>query len=940
MARPNSEYNRKRNFALTSEPPDEAPLSVRGGKGKQPATALRFVIQKHDARRLHYDFRLELNGTLKSWAIPKGPSFDPKDKRLAVHVEDHPISYSKFEGSIPKGQYGGGDVIVWDEGVWQPHGDAIASYKAGKLKFTLIGEKLAGDWTLVRTRGRGDSDKEQWLLIKERDDMARAAEEYDIVQLRPESVITGELLPMDKNAAQPTTKKNIKKKDDANKKTTTNTVKQGASSVKNTASRTYRKMVEDESNSASSASTQKKKAGRAATVKADLIEIPETFSPQLATLVSEPPAGDWLYEIKFDGYRMLARVLGGKVNLYTRNGHDWTDKLPHQAKAIEALKLNDSWLDGEVVVLNENGLPSFQALQNAFDAKKSQHIIFYLFDAPFLNNEDLRDIPIEERRKKLEKIIPKRTTSPLRFSAAFEADHASIVQSACAMSLEGVIGKRAGSTYVSRRSDDWIKLKCRLRQEFVLVGYTEPQGSRSGFGAILLAVHKEMKSRELVYAGRVGTGFNTKRLDEMYKKMKALERNDSPLSARLTGQQARGVHWIEPKLIGEVEFAEWTGEGIVRQASFIALRTDKPVKDIIREQPVSPGQNSGAEEKSSGTEIKSATKNKTAGKPDKEEASRGAEKSAPVKKAKSSKPELVGVAISSADRIVDAESEATKLDLAKYYENISDYILPHLHDRPVSLLRAPDGIAGEQFFQKHAENRGIPHIVHLDPELDRDHDPLMAIDNVAGLIGCVQMNTVELHTWGSTTAKIEFPDRFVLDLDPDPVLPWRSVVEATKLTLAVLDELKLAAYLKTTGGKGMHIIVPLTAAAGWDEVKEFSKAISEFMAKQIPDRFVAKMGPKNRIGKIFIDYLRNSRGASTVCAYSVRARPGLPVSVPIAREELDAITRPDQWNIFNLRERLEQLKNNPWGNYSGAKLKKSQKISKSLWKKLGQTPPS
>lgn len=459
-----------------------------------------------------------------------------------------------------------------------------------------------------------------------------------------------------------------------------------------------------------------------------------------------------------------------------------------------------------------------------------------------------------------------------------------------------------------------------FRQEFVIVGYTDPQGNRSGFGAILLGVHKALGDSAILYAGRVGTGFNTARLDEMHKKMKSLEQTKSPISTKLTGLQAKGVHWVKPKLICEVEFAEWTGEGILRQASFISLRTDKPVKDIIREQPKSANQVGTAKsiqpQKKSTTAAKSETKTK------------------------GGKPEVAGISISHPERVIDTTSGGTKLDLAEYYDRISSFIMPHLQKRPVSLLRAPDGIAGEQFFQKHAEGRGIPHVIHLDKKFDRDHDPLLAIEDVQGLVGCVQMNTVELHTWGSTTNDIESPDRFVLDLDPDPALPWRSVVEATKLTLAVLDELKLTAFLKTTGGKGMHIIVPLTPEADWDTVKEFSKSISEFMARQIPERFVAKMGPKNRIGKIFIDYLRNSRGASTVCAYSVRARPGLAVSVPIAREELDKINRPDQWNITNIHERLDKLKSSPWGSYSGANFRKSQKLAASMWKKLGARPPS
>jgi bifunctional non-homologous end joining protein LigD len=888
MASNASEYTRKRNFTVTPEPAED------NQSGKRTGHALRFVIQKHDASHLHYDFRLEMNGTLKSWAIPKGPSLDPKDKRLAVHVEDHPISYAKFEGSIPKGQYGGGDVIVWDQGIWQPHGDMNTAYKSGKLKFTLIGEKLGGDWALVKTRLHGSGDKEQWLLIKEKDDLARSSEEYDIVQVRPESVITGDLLPVDKNNSVKTVKLNSAK---PSPKTTTKK-KTNVTGV-------------------SSEANLKAKPTSASKIS---VSIPDKFSPELATLVSAPPAGEWLYEIKFDGYRILTRVMNGKVNMFTRNGNDWTDRLPLQAKAIEALKLKNSWLDGEVVVLNDDGLPNFQALQNAFDSRRSQDIIYYLFDAPYLNGTDLRDSPVEERRALVENIVPRRAKSPLRYSSTFEADHRSIVESACAMSLEGVIGKRVGSPYVSRRSDDWIKLKCRLRQEFVIVGYTEPQGNRSEFGALLLGVHKEVGATELLYAGRVGTGFNSARFADIYKKMHALERASSPVSSVLTGQQRRGVQWIEPKLVCEVEFAEWTSEGILRQASFISLRTDKPAKDIIRERP-----------KTLSSKTTSATSRK-------DKASAIAQADKPTR-GKSKGAAVAGINISNPERIIDPESNRTKLDLAVFYEDISEFILPHLKDRPVSLLRAPDGITREHFFQKHSDNRSIPNITQLDKELDPDHAPLMAIANTGALIGCVQMNTIELHTWGATTEHMELPDRFILDLDPDPALPWRSVVEATRLVLAVMDELKLNAFLKTSGGKGMHVIVPLTPDADWDIVKAFSKAITELLAKQISSRFVAKMGPKNRIGKIFVDYLRNTRGASTVSAYSVRARPGLPVSVPIAREELDHVTRPDQWNINNLHERLEKLKINPWGTYAGEKTRKAQKITPAMWKKLGIRAP-
>lgn len=459
MPKPLSEYQRKRNFKVTSEPSPSSPA-------RRPASALTFVVQKHAARNLHYDFRLELDGVLKSWAVPKGPSLDPSHKRLAVHVEDHPLSYGAFEGSIPAGQYGAGDVIVWDRGIWQPHDDPHKAYAAGKLKFTLVGEKLAGDWALVRTRLKGSGDKEQWLLIKENDQQARPISDYDIVQAQPTSVLSNARVGQPKTR-QPT--------------------------------------------------------------------LPDQMAPQLATLVDRAPAGDWHYEIKFDGYRILARVRDGHVHLFTRNGHDWSDRLPRQVKALAALKLKDCWLDGEVVSLNRDGLPDFQGLQQAFDSGRSQDLVYYLFDAPFLHGQDQRSVALQERRAALKAALAGNQSPLLRFSEAFAADHHDILHSACSLGLEGVIGKRAGSPYSSTRSADWIKLKCRRRQEFVIVGYTRPQGSRSGFGALLLAVHAD---RALVYAGRVGTGFDQATLQTLYKKMQPLARQSSPLANPVTAAQA------------------------------------------------------------------------------------------------------------------------------------------------------------------------------------------------------------------------------------------------------------------------------------------------------------------------------------------------------------------------------------------------------------------
>ncbi|GFM53470.1 ATP-dependent DNA ligase [Pseudomonas cichorii] len=832
MVKSVSEYTRKRNFEITSEPA-ETPQR----KGKARTRALSFVIQKHDARNLHYDFRLELDGTLKSWAVPKGPSLDPTQKRLAVHVEDHPLGYASFEGSIPKGQYGGGDVIVWDRGIWQPHGDPQESYRQGKLKFTLTGEKLTGDWALVRTRLKGSGAKEQWLLIKEKDAVSRPAAEYDITREQPQSVISGNQVGVTRTVSE----KKTAKKPRPTKQTS----------------------------------------------------FPEQLSPQLATLVEAPPEGDWRYEIKFDGYRILTRFHGGEVQLLTRNGNDWTERMPELVAALKAMKLKDSWLDGEVVVLDAEGLPDFQALQNAFETGRSKDILYYLFDAPFLKGQDLRDTPLEERREALRQVLDKQRSRLLRYSDAFRSGHRDIIESASAMGLEGVIGKRVGSPYVSRRNADWIKLKCRLRQEFVIVGYTAPQGSRSGFGALLLAVNDE--DAGLVYAGRVGTGFSAALLKQLYKRLEALLRDTSPLARPLSPAQSRSVKWIEPQLVCEVEFAQWTREGILRQATFVGLRSDKPASDIVREYP---------------QQVTAPSASRTA-----------------------QKVNVAGIGISHPERVIDRESKAQKIDLAHFYESIADWILPHLASRPVALLRCPEGVEGEQFFQKHAERLVIPHIHKLDPALDPGHAPLMEIDTVQALIGAIQMGAIEFHTWGATHGRIETPDHMVLDLDPDPALPWRSMIEATQMLLAVLEELGLEAFLKTSGGKGMHIIVPLARQADWDSVKAFARAIAEFVSRQLPERFTAVMGPKNRVGRIFVDYLRNTRGGSTVTAYSVRARPGLPVSVPISRDELEGLQSSRQWHIGNLEQRLRQLGADPWAGYQNR-----QRITQKMWKQLGAEP--
>ncbi|WP_458368643.1 DNA ligase D [Pseudomonas mandelii] len=857
------DYNRMRDFSATSEP-----AAKRSGKKTAKDHALQFCIQKHDASRLHYDFRLELDGALKSWAVPKGPSLDPKVKRLAVHVEDHPIDYATFEGSIPEGHYGAGDVIVWDRGVWIPQEDPAKAYAKGKLKFELQGEKLGGLWNLVRTHMPGK--QEQWFLIKHQDSAAKPESDYDVVAAEPDSVLSDRtIVPKKaKTAAKP---KPVKKP--------------------------ARKVA------AKQQSAQLTGAHKA--------KLPDQLKPELATLVEKAPPGEWSYEIKFDGYRIMARIDHDEVKLFTRNGHDWTHKLPKQAEALAALGLESAWLDGEMVVANEQGVPDFQALQNAFESNRSGNILYYLFDMPYLNGVDLREVPVEERRVALATVLKPNKDPLLRFSDAFGEEPEALLNSACQMQMEGLIGKRLGSPYVSRRSSDWIKLKCKHRQEFVVVGFTDPKGARNAFGALLLGLH-DRDSGELRYAGKVGTGFNETTLKHIYEQLKPLQVKKPAVVNPPTGFDAKGVHWLKPVLLAEVAFAEMTKDGSVRHAVFHGLRDDKPAEDITEER--AKAVKAQTSRKSAADKPATATKKKTA-------------KAAPA-------PSQVGlgdgkVRITHPDRVIDASSGTTKVQLAEYYASVAEWILPELKDRPVALVRAPDGIAGELFFQKNAERLAIPGITTLDKDVTGQ--PVMIINNAEALIGAVQMSTVELHTWNATTENLDKPDRFVLDLDPDPALPWKSMVEATQLTLSVLDELGLKAFLKTSGGKGIHLVVPLTRKHGWDEVKDFSHAIVSHMAKLLPERFSAVSGPKNRVGRIFIDYLRNGLGATTICAYAARTREGLPVSVPIFRDEVAELKGGNQWNIHNVQERLAEVGDEPW-----ADLKKTrQTITADMRRRVG-----
>ncbi len=844
MARndPLAPYQAKRDFRQTPEP-------AHGGVRSD--SALTFVIQKHAARNLHYDFRLELQGTLKSWAVPKGPSLDPAVKRMGVHVEDHPLSYASFEGRIPPKQYGAGDVIVWDRGLWSPLGDPVAGLKSGKLKFELHGEKLKGAWTLVRMHGRSGDSQEPWLLIKEADNYARPSSEFDVLQALPDSVLSGKPLPPKKVATK--------------------------TALASAAAKPARKKSESRAKSAADMPD--------GALKADL---PDHLAPQLATLVEAVPAdaGDWLYEIKFDGYRLLARIDGTSVRCITRNGHDWSARLPALVKSLGDLDVGSGWLDGEIVVMNEQGLPDFGALQNAFDNASTASIVYYLFDLPYYQGLNLRHVGLMKRRELLAGFLKGNQHANIRFSEAFEEVPQNLLTSAQRLGLEGIVGKRKDSFYTSGRSADWIKLKTRLRQEFVIGGYTEPKGSRAGLGALLLGVH-DAKGK-LVYSGNVGTGFDDKTLRELKTRLSRIHADHAPfadLAPSVRGQ------WVQPSLLAEVAFGEWTRAGRIRHAAFQGLRTDKPASQVVRETTVA---------------IETAVKDKKV-----------PENRLPLA-ATSSRPVRKSMRITHGERVIDPSTGFTKKDLIDYYASVATLMLPHLKARPVALVRAPAGIASELFFQKHAEATAIPGIKLLDPALDPGHAPLLEIASAQALLAAAQFNVIEFHTWNATARSIGKPDRMTFDLDPGEGLGWSQVQEAAQLVKAFLDELGLPCFVKTSGGKGLHVVVPLKRAYGFDVVKDFSHAIVNHLASVIPQRFVAKSGPKNRVGKIFVDYLRNGFGATTVAAWSARARPGMGVSVPLAWDELASLTGGAHWTASTLSGRLA-TGNQPWEGYESSR---------------------
>ena len=835
---PLAKYNSKRDFGITAEPTGVPKQRRRKGTESESAQAvsLSFVVQKHWASRLHYDFRLELDGVMLSWAVPKGPSFDPSMKSMAIHVEDHPVSYSSFEGTIPAKQYGAGTVIVWDRGTWEPVGDPSEGMTKGKVMFKLHGEKLAGLWELVRISKPGAAKQEQWMLFKKRGDAwARPLAEYNVITALPDSVVDKPL-----------------------------------------------GLVEDRKPQRVTVSRPAPAAQENAGIElAQDAALPKKLSPQLATLASSAPPGvQWVVENKFDGYRMLARIDGKVVQLFTRNGHDWTSKLKNVAAAVAGLGIESGWLDGELVVLNANGVPDFNALQNSIDNAKTKDVVYFVFDLPFYAGKDLRQVPLAARRAQLQHLIGEGEGEALRFSQAFDVAPAQMLAAACQLGMEGVIAKRADSPYVSARTETWLKLKCGQRQEFIVIGYTDRTGARAEVGGLLLGYHGD--DGKLRSAGSVGTGWNSKTGQELYVALAKLKTKSPAVDpttvapGRWSKRVAGSEHWVTPQMVVEVAFGEWTPDGNIRHPVFKGVRADKPPKTITRERAAGPP-------------------------------------SVPVSAARKT-----SVKVTNPDRVIDPSTGFKKVDLVRYYESIADFMLPHLKGRPASLVRAPQGVAGKLFFQKHDESK-LPGLTQLDAALWPGHDALLSVDTAQALVSAAQMNVIEFHTWNSLAKNITKPDRVIFDLDPGEGVTWAMLQEAAVLMRTLLTELGLQAWLKTSGGKGLHVVVPLAPRLDYETVKNFSQSAVRHMAKVIPSRFVAVAGGSNRIGKIFIDYLRNGHAQTTAAAFSARSRPGLGVSMPVSWEQLSSLKGGAQWTIATAREYVSFQKDDPWADYWKAK---------------------
>lgn len=861
------EYNRRRNFQRTPEPAGDEPAGQDPTQDAAQLEGGQFVIQKHAARRLHYDLRLEWDGVFKSWAVPKGPSLTPGEKRLAVQVEDHPLDYGDFEGVIPRGQYGGGTVMLWDRGQWAPvkgPGRQEKKNNSDHIDFVLAGHKLRGAWTLVRTgprtgkartakestgKERTSDERNNWLLIKRHDNAEGESKLNDL------SVATG---------------------------------------------RSMRQIAADRSRSWTRGGESEQALAPLpdpATLKgARRKALPRKLEVALATLASKAPQGDqWLHEIKFDGYRILASCHAGSVHLITRGGKDWTQRFPEIAALLGNLGHVNALLDGEVVAYAPDGTTSFRALQEALSTGNTQGLVYQVFDLIHFEGFDLSAVPLVERKRSLEGLLSAAGftgSAGVRYTSHILGQGPAFVEQACRLNLEGIICKRADGRYPRGRTRNWLKVKCTARKELLVCGYTDPGGTRAGFGSLLLGA---WKGKDLVYAGKVGTGFSDRDLKHLHGRLRELESDE----VRATGVPAeKGMHWVRPELIAEVEFTEWTRDGVLRHPSFRGLREDKDPKDIHLPEAAPPRAAAAAANK---TRPARAVVGRPKGKAGKDSA------------------EVAGVTLTNPGRILYPELGITKLALAQYYEEIEGWLLPHLAFRPLSLLRCPEGYTKECFFQKHPRNTMAKTIPRVEIEEKDGAATYLYVKTIADVIALVQTGALELHVWGSRVDEVEHPDMLVFDLDPAPDVPLSEVWRVARDLRDRLSDLGLAGFPRTTGGKGLHVVVPIIPERDWEQVKKFCRAVAQGHARDDRRRVTSNMAKSKRRGRIFMDYLRNGRGATAIASYSTRARAGAPIAVPVAWDELNEALRPDRFNVENLRRRLAVLDVDPWQGFEAAR---------------------
>ena len=873
-----STYRRKRDFTQTAEPSGTLPV--------KSSEQLRFVIQKHAARRLHYDLRLELDGVFKSWAVTRGPSLTPQDKRLAVEVEDHPLDYGDFEGTIPQGQYGGGTVQLWDRGYWSPAGDLSAEQqlRKGELKFVLAGERLQGSWVLVRMKNDREGGKRtNWLLIKHRDEFARDAATTQKLIEEDASVASGRTMS-DIAAGKGRAPKPFML--DSKKLARADAIwnsKESEAVVEVTKPATKRSSADE--------STPKSRKSKKSSAK-----VPDFIEPELAKLVERPPSGDeWAHEAKLDGYRIQLRVVDNEATLLTRKGLDWTDKF--QPIAALAEQFPNCIIDGEIAALDANGAPDFAALQAALSEGDVDNLVLFAFDLMYLVDADVRKLPLRERKELLKKLLESqqlRANSLIRYVDHFEAPANAVLESACRMNLEGIISKRVDAPYRSGRVGDWTKAKCRLGHEVVIGGWTREAGR---LRSLLVGVHRDS---QLVPVGRVGTGFSREKAQTLMKRLKPLASDKSPFTGPNAPRGGRDVQWVKPQLVAEIEFAGWTGSGNVRQAAFKGLREDKPAGEVVAERPAA------AEE--------------TAMKKPAPKAS-GKTRSAAART--SEQPNVVmGVPISKPDKplLPDANDgkPVTKLDLARYFESVGEWMMQHLEGRPCSIIRAPDGLNGQRFFQRHAM-KGTSNLLSLT-RVTGDHEPYLQVDRIEGLAALAQSAAVELHPWNCEPYQPEVPGRLVFDLDPSPEVSFDAVIGAARELKERLEALGLITFCKSTGGKGLHVVTPLAAEKRsklrWPEAKAFAQAVCAQMAEDSPDRYLLNMAKKQRTGKIFLDYLRNDRLSTAVAPLSPRLREGAPVSMPLNWPQVKSGLDPTRYTMRTAAALLAKSK--AWNDYCDA----------------------